>query len=207
MSANDVVLLEAMINKDRQRSAPTMPISWHHTFFAAKHYLRQDYSPGHDDLLGGIVDGEKDCGIDGLYLFANSISLRDDTPLTGFGRRANLDLIAIQVKNTNGFTEPPIDKLLISLPKLLEFGRNEEDLVRFVNPRLIEISRRFLDTYLALEMPQLRIFVVFASLRAQHVHPSIKDKGRELESCLRQIFGGCTPEVLFLDAAALGSHN
>jgi hypothetical protein len=204
VSANDVVLLEAMIEKDRQRSAPTMPVARYHTFFVAKQYLRQDFSPGHDDLLSGIVDGERDCGIDGLYLFVNSICLRDDTPLMGFGRRAHLDLVVVQAKNSAGFTEPPIDRLLLNLPKLLDFGRDEEDLARFVNPRLIEISRRFLDTYRALEMPQLRVTVVFASLKAQHIHPAIQMKSAELVSCLRQVFGGCTPQVQFLDAAALG---
>jgi hypothetical protein len=60
MSANDVVLLESLLTKDRARSAPAMDVGTHHTFFVAKHYLRQNFSPGHDDLLSGIVDGEKD---------------------------------------------------------------------------------------------------------------------------------------------------
>lgn len=205
MSTNDVILLQSTLDKDRQRSAPSMSPEQHHTFFVTKHHLRQQFSPGHDDLLSGIVDGERDCGIDAMYLFANSMCLRDDTPLNALGRRAKLDLVIFQVKNTGGFTEPPIDKMLVNLPKLLDFGRDEESLAHLANPHLIEISRRFLNTYQRLELPDLSITVVFASMRAEHVHPGITRKGEELQGCLLQLFGGCEPRVSYLGAADIGN--
>src|SRR4051794_11041748 len=155
MSANDVVLLETMLTKDHERSAPLLSEGTHQTFFVAKHYLRQDFSPGHDDVLSGIVDGAKDCGIDGIYLFANGMCVRDDTPIGLLGRRTRLELVLLQVKNTSGFTEPPIDKLIVHLPKLLDFRRDESLLAGIANPRIIEITRRFLDTYRTLDLPEL----------------------------------------------------
>ncbi|MGC5020353.1 AIPR family protein [Micromonospora sp. DT47] len=202
MNANDVFLLQAMIEREHQRSAPAMPPARHQTFFVAKQLLKK-LNPGHDDLLSGIVDGEKDCGVDGMYLFANSLCVRDETPLKVLGRRARLDLYILQVKNTSGFTESPIEKLMLSLPKLLVFGRDEESLAETVNSRLIEISRRFLDTYRTLDLPELRIFVVFASLKAQYLHPGIERKGEELKQCLSSLFGAAEPSVRFLDAAAV----
>lgn len=202
LSSNDVVLLASMLEKDRVRSAPKLSVVDHHTFFAARHYLRQQFSPGHDDLLSGIVDGEKDCGIDAMYLFVNSMCLRDDD-YHNFGRRATIDLVIMQVKNSTGFTEPPIDKLLVNLPKLLDFGRDEDALVEFANRRVIEVSRRFLDTYRCLDMPELHISVAFVSLKADYLHPSIKQKSTELNACLKRLFGGCIPRVDFLDAVRL----
>ncbi|MFC8299169.1 AIPR family protein [Micromonospora orduensis] len=205
MGQNDVILLESMLEQDRRRSAPTMALAEHHTFFVAKHYLRQHFSPGHDDLLSGIVDGEGDCGIDAIHLFANSMCVRDDTPLGMLGRRTRLELVIMQTKNTAGFTEPPIDKLLVSLPKLLTFGRDEEALAESANPRLIEVTRRFLETYRALELPELQINVIFAALRAQDVHPGIQRKAKELERCLSQLFSACEPRVRFLGAVEISN--
>ncbi|WP_238013727.1 AIPR family protein [Dactylosporangium sp. AC04546] len=203
MSSNDVYLLSTMVDKDRSRSAPHMSPVEHQTFFVAKQYLKP-MNPGHDDLLSGIVDGAKDCGIDAMYLFANSLCIRDDTPLKRLGRRVKLDLYIMQVKNTSGFTEVPIDKLLVNLPKLLDFRRDEEVLFESVNPRLLEITRRFLEAYQALDMPSLSIHVVFASLKADSVHPNIERKGGELVAGLKSLFGGCEPDVDFLDARRLG---
>jgi hypothetical protein len=203
MSGNDVYLLSSMIDKDRERSAPQMPIVEHQTFFVAKQYLKP-MNPGHDDLLSGIVDGAKDCGIDAMYLFANSLCIRDDTPFKRLGRRVKLDLYIMQVKNTGGFTEVPIDKLIVNLPKLLDFRRDEDVLIESVNPRLLETTRRFLDAYSVLDMPSLSIHVVFASLKADSVHPNIEKKGEELIACLKSLFGGCEPDIDFLDARRLG---
>ncbi|WP_189330531.1 AIPR family protein [Actinoplanes ianthinogenes] len=202
MSSNDVILLQSMLENDRTQSASKMTPTDHHTFFAARHYLKQQFSLGHDDLLSGIVDGTKDCGIDAMYLFVNSMCLRDDD-YHNFGRRPTVDLVIMQVKNSSGFTEPPLDKLIVNLPKLLDFGRDEDDLIEFANRRVIEISRRFLNIYRRLDMPELHISVAFASLRADHLHPSIERKANELNACIKRLFGGSTPRVDFLDAVGL----
>jgi hypothetical protein len=199
VSANDIYLLRNMIDKDRQRSAPSMSTTLHETFFVAKQFLKA-MNLGHDDLLSGIVDGEKDCGIDAMYLFANGWCIRDDTPLRGLGRRVKLDLYILQVKNVAGFTEVPVDKMLVNLPRLLIFGRNEVELSASTNSRLLEVSRRFLETYSSIDMASLSIHVVFASLKADHLHPDIERKGADLATCIKSLFGGCDPHVDFLDA-------
>ncbi|MGC5306648.1 AIPR family protein [Micromonospora zamorensis] len=204
MSANDVVLLESTLERERSKTASKLPVTDFHTFFVARQYLKA-YSPNHDDLLSGLVDGEKDCGIDGIYIFVDSLCIRDDEPVTRLGRRANLDLIILQVKNSSGFTENAIDKLIVNLPKLLDFGRDEETLAKFVNPKLIEATRRFLETYKNLDLPQLRIFVAFGSLKATHLHPQTQVKASELESVLLGTFGGCEPSVQFLGAGEICS--
>lgn len=202
MNANDVVLLESTLDRDRRRIAAKFPSDDFETFFVARQYLKA-YGPNSDDLLSGLVDGEKDCGVDAMYIFVDSLCIRDDEPVSRLGRHTNLDLIILQVKNTSGFTEPPIDKLIINLPKLLDFGRDEAALAGFVNPKLIEITRRFLEAYRSLDMPKLRIFVAFASLKATQLHPNTKLKGDELAKTLLNTFGGCEPTVQFLGASEI----
>lgn len=199
MGANDVILLEDMVNRSRVETAGlTCPEQ--EAYFVAKHYLRK-YRPTPDDLLSGIVDGTGDGGLDAVFIFANGYCVRDDTDLSGLGRNAQLDLVLLQVKNSRGFTESAIDKLVVHLPELLDFTRDEAKLAQRFNPRVVEITRRFLVAYRALEMPTLAIYTAFASLKADQVHPNTVGKAEYLSQALRDCFSACVPEVHFLDAA------
>ena len=71
------------------------------------------------------MDGENDCGLDAIYAFANGICLSDDTPFRALGKRAKLELVLLQVKDATGFGEAAIDKLIVNLPRLLQFDRDE----------------------------------------------------------------------------------
>lgn len=200
MPANDVLLVDEMVFRSRAESSGLEPAQ-QEAYFFAKHYLK-NYAPTHDDLRSGIVDGANDGGIDGLYIFVNGMCVRDDAPLSGIGYGADLHLIAFQVKNTSGFGESAVDKLTLHLPELLAIDRSEQELSRRFNPRIIEITRRFLGVLRDLDMPELSIFVAFASLRAESgPHPNVETKGLGLETALKRCFGSSMPEVSFLDAA------
>ena len=202
MAANDVKLLADMLAHARVETESVLDENEHQVYFTAKHYLR-DMQPTHDDLLAGIVDGTKDGGIDACYLFANGYCIRDDTPLQGLGRNPSIDLVLLQVKNSSGFGESAIEKMVINLPILLDFDRDESKLAQIFNARLIEISRRFLDTYRTLELPTLQVFVCFASLKAEHLHPSTLERSTLLGEVLKECFGSCSVETHFLDAAGI----
>ena len=205
MANNDVVLLEDMIEKSRAETEG-MSAAEQETYFFAKQYLKR-YSPSHDDLLAGIVDGAHDGGIDGLYIFVNGLCVRDDAPLPGMGRSPDLELFIAQVKNTSGFSENAIEKLIIHLPELLDFQRDERALSARFNPRVLEITRRFLMVLRALDMPELSIDVAFASLRAAgDAHPNVEAKGRALVECLKSCFGTSSPTFSVLNAADLSKH-
>jgi hypothetical protein len=180
LRSNDVVLLTDMVERSRIETAGLSQAE-QEAFFVAKHYLR-DFNPAHDDLLSGIVDGSHDGGIDAAYLFANSRCVRDDTDLSSMGPHVPLDLILVQVKNTTGFGEPAIDKLIINTPDLLNFDRDENSLAVQFNSKVLEITRRFLQAYRRLEMPNLTIYCAFASLRATHLHDNTKARGEKLSA-------------------------
>ncbi|WP_380168020.1 AIPR family protein [Jannaschia sp. R86511] len=109
----------------------------------------------------------------------------------------------MQVKDAKGFGEDAIDKMMINVPRLLVFDRNEKALSASVNSRLLEITRRFLATYQALEMPEMAVYVAFASLKAGQVHPNVVLKGNQLSQAIGHMLGECPVQVDFLDAAAL----
>lgn len=202
MTSNDVILIGDKIARHRARVSPTLSENDHSTYYAVEQYLKH-YNLSYEEIVAGIVDGEKDCGIDAVYIFANGICIKDDTPLAALGKGARLDLVVTQVKNSRGFGEDAINKLIAHLPKLLTFDRDESALAQVVNPRLIEVTRRFLGAYRDLDMSELNVFVAFASLRADSVHPNTVRRAVDLEELIRGLFGGATVETHFLDAAAL----
>jgi hypothetical protein len=197
MPSNDVILLADMLERDK---ALYDNLDKHHdTYFTAQHYLRA-FNPTHDDLVSGLVDGERDGGIDAMYIFANSACIRDDTT-ESLGRGAEFELHILQVKNSKSFGEDAINRLLASLPKLLDFSRDENALSRTYNPRLLELTRRFLQAYRASHMPKLRVSIVFASLQAEHVHPNLLVRAEDLTTVVHSCFGGAHADVAFLKAA------
>ncbi len=203
MGANDVVLLEDMVERSRRETAGYNSAE-QEAYFVSSHYLNR-YRPSHDDVLSGIVDGTRDGGIDAIHIFANGYYLRDDVNVAALGRNPQLDLVLIQVKNTRGFGEGPVEKLMIHLPKLLDFARDESALARQFNPRLVEITRRFLDTYRAMDLPRLRISIAFAALKADHIHANVELKAAQLKRTLKDCFGNCEPVVELLDAADIAN--
>lgn len=203
MGANDVVLLEDMVERSR-RETDGLNAAEQDAYFVSSHYLTR-YRPSHDDVLSGIVDGTGDGGIDALHIFANGYYLRDGVNVAALGRNPQLDLVLVQVKNTRGFGESAVDKLIVHLPKLLDFARDDSALAKQFNPKVIEITRRFLDTYRAMDMPRLSISVAFAALKAEQIHPNIQSKATQLEQALVACFGNCDPRVELLDAASVAN--
>ncbi|MGJ0202805.1 AIPR family protein [Leucobacter sp. gxy201] len=201
MGANDVVLLEDMVERSRLETAG-FNAAEQEAYFVSSNYLNK-YRPSHDDVLSGIVDGTRDGGIDAIHIFANGYYLRDGVNAAALGRNPQLDLVLIQVKNTKGFGESAVEKLIIHLPKLLDFSRDDSALAKEFNPRLVEITRRFLNTYRAMDLPRLRISVAFAALKAEHIHPNVELKATQLEGTLKDCFGNCEPVVELLDAASI----
>jgi len=203
VAVNDVVLLRTKLERHREEIAPGLTLSEHQTFFVASHYL-SDYNMSHQDLLAGVVDGTHDCGLDAIYVFANGVYLKDDISIRALGRNVRLDLVLLQVKDTTGFKEDAINTLQSTLPKLLDSQRDERMLTQFANERVIEATRRFLAAYSDMELIQLSVYVAFASLRANDVHPYVAERSeKDLRATFDGIFSDCHTSVSFFMASGI----
>ncbi len=70
------------------------------------------------ERLGSGGDG----GIDSAFLFVNGVLIHEDTDLTVFGSKVEIELIVIQSKRSKGFSESTIQKLRSSLDDLLNLS-------------------------------------------------------------------------------------
>ncbi|MGC4153668.1 MAG: AIPR family protein [Propionicimonas sp.] len=200
--SNDALLLGAKIGQSRKDANDSMSVPEHEAYFVAKYYLDQ-YQPTHDDLMSGLVDGARDGGIDAAYVLVDGFSLRDDAALERLSRSPSLDLILMQVKNTTGHSETAVEKMLISVPELLDLARDETALSKTYNSRLLEATRRFLKAVEVAQMPQIHIFVCFAALRAGEPHPNVVARGIDLQRLIGRTFTGSNPEVAFFGASEI----
>src|SRR5688572_27005375 len=94
VNENAVVLLQTLLARSRGQTTTALSDVDHQTFWVAEQYLKATgASP--QELVAGIVDGEKDCGVDAAYVFANGICITDDTPLAALGKAPRLELIIL----------------------------------------------------------------------------------------------------------------
>ena len=99
-----------------------------------------------DELVSGIVDGEHDGGVDGFFVFLNGVLLSPDDPVLvpghsavrQVGTRPDLEIVLIQAKNSDHWEEAAWQKLLSSLPSLLDIDADDAVLEDRFRPAVVE---------------------------------------------------------------------
>ena len=81
MSNNDLILFEAILERNHQAQAPAKKPEEFFELFAAEQVLK-DLDLSYEELESGLVAGSNDCGIDGLYVFVNGELVQEDTDLS-----------------------------------------------------------------------------------------------------------------------------
>lgn len=126
-----------------------------------------------DELAAGIVDGDKDGGIDGFFVFLNGALLSHDDPvleqgnpaLRSVGQHPDLEIFLIQAKNTERWEESTWEHLLTSLPPLLDAQADDANLERLFRASVVErtgILRRAILS-LATKFPQVAFRSMYIS--------------------------------------------
>jgi hypothetical protein len=99
-----------------------------------------------DELAAGIVDGDKDGGIDSFYVFVNGVPISPDDPLLTpgddatkkIGAHPHLEIFLIQSKNSKSWSEAVWEHLLSSLANLLKVGADDAELEKYFNAAVVE---------------------------------------------------------------------
>jgi hypothetical protein len=99
-----------------------------------------------DELAAGIVDGDKDGGIDSFFVFVNGVLLSPDDPLLTPGDEAikkmgahpHLEVFLIQSKNRKTWNESVWEHLISSLPVLLDLGAEDSEMEKHFNAAVVE---------------------------------------------------------------------
>lgn len=101
--------------------------------------ITKDYDISFDEIEDSIVDGGKDGGIDSIVVLLNDEYIMDLDNLNEikFSKNSSLKILISQVKSQTSFKEDSLDKLLATIPFLLNLELNEEELNNRFNPQLV----------------------------------------------------------------------
>jgi AIPR protein len=149
-----------------------------------------------DELAAGIVDGQKDGGIDSFYVFLNGVLVSPDDPLLTQGGEAvktisshqHLEVFLIQSKNSAAWSQSVWEHLLSSLTSLLDLNAKDAELEKNFNPDVVErtgILRRSIKS-LALKFPNID-FKLFYVTRApeENITGAIELRAAQVEALVK----------------------
>lgn len=111
-------------------------------FFCADNLLT-NYDVSHAEIQAGIVDGSGDGGIDAVYLFVNRRLVTSDFSFKSVSDPVDIELIVIQAKNTEGFAETPIDRLMTFFGMVLGGKVSKATMAAAVKPEVLKVFEDF----------------------------------------------------------------
>ena len=203
MPANDPVLLDLLLDQRRSEIAPGMSQSDFFELFVAEEILK-DRSLSYSELESGLVGGPNDGGIDGFWVFANGELVQEDTDLGKYGKNVELEIVIVQAKESNGFGEEPINKLIAVTENLLDLSCDLGNFEGRYSSNVLGAVKIFRDTYqgMTARFPTLRFRFVYAT-KGTEVHYNTKAKAHDLTSKIPALFSSANTEFAFIGAPEL----
>jgi len=201
--STDVLLAQAI---DAQKSNYPSGLDPDELFevFCADNILK-NYELSYDQVAKGIVDGQQDGGIDGVYLFVNKQLIEEDTDISVFKTPVDIEVIVLQSKHQASFKEAAIDKLSSSLPMLLDLSKPMDSMKATYNAGVIEVFTRYREAIgkLSKEFPAVRVEVYYCSKGDAPGAPLVA-KAEALRGSLAKLVNGAV-QFTFLGADNLYS--
>ncbi|ADE37481.1 AIPR family protein [Methanohalophilus mahii] len=103
-------------------------------------YITRELDTSYSEIEDSIVDGGGDGGIDSFIILVNDTSVftEEDIEEITFNESTEIIIYISQAKTENSFKENALDKLYISLEKILDLELEENLLSKRFNPMLVE---------------------------------------------------------------------
>lgn len=203
MPSNDQIILDQVLEQQRQNIAPALDQATYFEMFTAEQVLK-DYDLSYDEIESGIVGGGGDGGIDGFYAFTNGELLQEDSDVTDLRKNIQIDVILIQAKTGAGFSETAIDRFVAATEDLFDLSKPLDNLRTVYNEALLAAARRFRDAYqtLASKFPRLKV-AYFYTTKGDQVHPNVSRKTTKVETTVKHLFSAADFSFTFLGARAM----
>jgi len=179
MSANDLILLDKILEQRGLEESPSLSASDFFELFATNQILK-DFDLSYDEISSGIVDSGGDGGIDAVYVFVNGELLTEDFDFSTRRKNIEIELVLIQAKTSSSFNESAMDKFDASAADLLDLRNSIDALSAVYNDALRQAIQRFREAYgnLASRLPHLRISYYYAT-RGEQGPPKCRTQGRK----------------------------
>jgi hypothetical protein len=204
MATNDRVLIDGILDDRTARGIPSADRGEAFELFVFEQLLKTaDLSS--EQVESGWVDGDDDGGIDGFFVFVNG-HLAPDLAAVKALRRADLHVWLISTKHHDTFKQAVVDKLVASVPELLDFGKPSGDLGGRYSADLLKVRDHLLGLYrsLATRIESFKVTVVYASRGdTAAVGAEVRARAEQLTGDVKALFAYCDYQFQFVGAAEL----
>ena len=204
MSKNNQILLDAIINQEMEDLGEDIPLSEFFEFYSALQVLKEN-ELSYDEINAGISGKSHDGGVDSIYLFVNGEIIKEDESLIGkYKKNVDIELVLIQSKYENSFSEEPLLKISRLCRSLFDLDFNPDDYIGRYNEKVLAAFELFKNTYVGLitKKPKLKVSIYYVS-KGVDLHPNVKKQGTDLENDIKSKLPAADANVYFLGAEKL----
>lgn len=204
MAANDVIVLNSILEQNKSNSANSLPDDEYFELFTFEQILKE-YELDGDELASGQIGGGDDGGIDGFFIFVNKININEDTDIEIL-RNPEIEIFLIQSKQSSSFSESAVEHVIATTKDIFNLEKDKSDFERFYNSILIDKVNIFRQTYLKLASrhPLLTVNFIYASKGDKvNVNQKVQNRANTLKETICQYFTGATASVEFIGAREL----
>lgn len=127
MATNDQTVLEQVLSSEMEERGAGLSDSDFFELFVVEQVLK-DRDLNYDEIDTGLVDGEKDGAVDGLYIFVDDELAIEDADFSNSRKGVAVELVVVQAKREASFKEVPVDRLAPTLSDLLPLSANDTSL-------------------------------------------------------------------------------
>jgi hypothetical protein len=205
MAANDVIVLNSILEQNKSNSANSMSDDKYFELFTFEQILKE-YELDGDELASGQIGGGDDGGIDGFFIFVNRININEDTDLEFLSKNPEIELFLLQSKQSPSFSESAIEHVIATSKDIFNLEKDKSDFEKFYNSILIDKVTIFRQIYLRLASrhPLLKVNFIYASKGDKvNVNQKVQNRANTLKETICQYFTGATANVEFIGAREL----
>lgn len=198
MTGNDNILLQQNIEAAKSTAPKELDESQIFGFFTVDQVLK-DYDLSNDEIVAGLMDGNGDGGIDGLYIFADENLVDEDFDSSRLPSKYSLEIYIFQDKQEVSFSTKTFDKLLASLPDLLTLDRKLDP--KIYSSALIQRVKILRDIYktTARKFPKIVFHVIYAAIAStERIDHKVTTMAQKVEAIIPATVGaGAIARVSF----------
>jgi len=198
--SNNKILLEGCIKTFKENNELDLTDSEIFEIFSLSQ-IHKDRNITYENIVSSIVDGGNDGGIDSLMIFIDEefVENINDIENFNFSNKTNTRFIITQCKKENSFKEGAIDKLITTIPILLDLEKTETALLSRFNSDLVEQTLLLIEIWkkTAISGGSISLDYIYVANASEVV---INDVFKHKVGQLEDISTDClsTPDIRFL---------
>lgn len=205
MAKNDIILLDAIIEEQKNILSPNEEIGKFFELFCSSELLK-NFDLELKEIQDGITDGKDDGGIDSFYVFVNGHLLNDAKTFLFPNSNTVLDVYIITSKYHDTFKQEVLNNEVSTISELFDLSLSNEELKGDYNELLKKKRSEFIFAYkkTALKLSDINFYYYYVSRGdSNNVGENIHARANQLKQITQDFFGKSSVSYSFFGATEL----